>query len=84
MGIILLLWLADSAEKHLSWDLLRILKRVANLPWLIVGDFNQILVEAENVGGAPRSQREMEGLREVLHDYGLQDFRFVGEPFMVE
>ncbi|XP_021771206.1 uncharacterized protein LOC110737458 [Chenopodium quinoa] len=54
---------------------------MSDLPWLVVGDFNQILFEAEKKGGAPRAQREMDDFREALDYYGLQDLGYNGELF---
>lgn len=72
---------AESSEKHLSWELLKTLCTASNLPWLVVGDINQILFEAEKEGGVPRSQRDMDDFREALDECRLKDLGFFGKSF---
>lgn len=42
------------ADKYLTWQRLRTLKAQHNLPWLLLGDFNEILFNDEKEGGNPR------------------------------
>lgn len=44
-------------ERKESWDLLSCLKRGNNRPWLIAGDFNEILFTYEKKGGRIREER---------------------------
>ncbi|KAH6780165.1 hypothetical protein C2S52_011402 [Perilla frutescens var. hirtella] len=66
-------------ECHLrkfSWDLIRKLARdgqMYGLPWIVGGDFNEILLETEKVGGNVRSNAQMEGFSEALDDCDLVD-----------
>ncbi|KAM1988163.1 hypothetical protein ACFX15_035332 [Malus domestica] len=39
------------AEHHLSWTLLAMLSQQCSLPWLCVGDFNEVLSALEQLGG---------------------------------
>lgn len=55
---------------------LRDLKGRANLPWLVLGDFNKILFDCKKKGGPSRLQREMNDFREALNDLG-----YGGEPW---
>lgn len=43
-----------------SWRYLDTLSRQFSLPWLCFSDFNKILSAEEKLGGAPRSQQQME------------------------
>lgn len=47
-------------EKHLSWSYLRGLHNNATTPWMIIGDFNEILVASEKEGGNIRPQQMMQ------------------------
>ncbi|KAF7825238.1 ribonuclease H [Senna tora] len=71
----------DEAYKKLSWKLLQDLNNASNLPWLCSGDFNEIILESEKKGGAPKNFRCMMEFREALDICGLQDIGFTGYPY---
>ncbi|XP_028113864.1 uncharacterized protein LOC114311894 [Camellia sinensis] len=62
-----------------SWELLRRLQDQMNLPWVCAGDFNEILYAHEKSRMAARSQRQMDGFRQVLSDCDLADLDFDGQ-----
>jgi endonuclease/exonuclease/phosphatase family metal-dependent hydrolase len=68
-------------DKYKTWDKLRELNQNNNLPWLIVGDFNEILFSTEKEGGNPRPQGCMDAFRDALMDCGLEDLGFSGDAF---
>jgi hypothetical protein len=68
-------------RKHLTWDYIRNLHRITNLPWLLGGDFNEILFGYEKDGGNIRPQRCMQGFRDALNDCNLDDLGYVGDMF---
>jgi hypothetical protein len=41
-------------DKHLSWNCLRDLSNRPKLPWIVIGDFNEIPYSDEKEGGNPR------------------------------
>ena len=41
-------------DKHKTWQCLRDLHSAVNLPWLVMGDLNEILYPFEKEGGNPR------------------------------
>ena len=53
-----------------------------DLPWLCVGDFNEIFKVEEKLGGALRKERQMKDFRAALDFCGLRDLGYVGSPFM--
>ena len=71
----------ETGRKHETWDLLQTLHRKFSLPWLVVGDFNEILLLHEKLGGALRSETTMRDFREVVDDCGLMDFGYVGKKY---
>lgn len=42
------------AHRYITWDLLKILGSVSNLPWLCVEDFNELLSQDEKLEGGLR------------------------------
>jgi hypothetical protein len=68
-------------DKYKTWDKLRELNQSSNLPWVIIGDFNEILYSHEKEGGNPKSQGCMQGFRDALVDCGLEDLGHIGYPF---
>ncbi|XP_074315672.1 uncharacterized protein LOC141651878 [Silene latifolia] len=72
-------WPAMS-DRHLSWELLRLLCSQETDPWLCIGDFNEILYANEMKGGnCP--QWQMTNFMEVVDDCGLRDIDFEGYEF---
>jgi hypothetical protein len=68
-------------RKHLSWDYLRDLHGMYALPWLVIGDFNEILSNSEKEGGNLRPQRCMQQFRDALTHCNLTDLGFLGDAF---
>ncbi|XP_075669738.1 uncharacterized protein LOC142639446 [Castanea sativa] len=52
-----------------------------NLPWLCVGDFNEIIRSSEKLGGSNRSQAQMQLFRDVVDECGFIDLGFSGNRF---
>ncbi|RLN08650.1 hypothetical protein C2845_PM11G28210 [Panicum miliaceum] len=70
-----------SDEKDNTWELLRILKKKYDMPWLCSGDFNEILFGCEKEGGPSRPEVCMQKFHSALEDSDLHDLGFVGDPF---
>jgi hypothetical protein len=68
-------------DRHMSWDKICELHNSFDLPWVILGDFNEILFSHEKEGGNPRSQLMMQKFCDVLTDCNLEDIGFSGDPF---
>ncbi|XP_016676453.1 uncharacterized protein [Gossypium hirsutum] len=71
-------------DRKESWDLLRHLKRGNNRPWLITGDFNEILFSYEKQGGRVKEKRQMTAFREVLEECEINNLGFFGQWFTWE
>ncbi|XP_068309911.1 uncharacterized protein [Pyrus communis] len=48
---------------------------------MVLGDFNEILCAEEQEGGDIQSERQMQGFRNALTNYQLQDLGYVGNKF---
>ncbi|GMI79785.1 hypothetical protein HRI_001647800 [Hibiscus trionum] len=67
-----------------SWNLLRQLDDLSEVPWLVIGDFNELLFSFEKMGGLLRSQRQMDAFRMALDDCSLSDIGYQGRWFTWE
>ncbi|KAA3466680.1 reverse transcriptase [Gossypium australe] len=63
-------------EKTTVWSLLRRLAHENRYPWLVEGDFNEILYSFEKSGGTQRDTRRMDTFRKALDDCQLVDIGF--------
>ena len=59
-------------DKYKSWECLHSLNQSTNLPWVVIGDFNEILYSHEKEEGAPRPLRMMQSFHDALADCGLE------------
>ena len=71
----------DTQKRKESWDLLCLLNRCFDLPWLYAGDFNEIVSSLEKMGGSSRSQVQMQLFREAIDECGFIDLDFSGSQF---
>ena len=71
----------EPAQRHYAWTLLRRLRGMSSFPWMIVGDFNQILSVSEKFGGSQHSQPLMEGFCDALDDCELEELGYTGPCF---
>jgi hypothetical protein len=70
-----------SENRSSMWDKLRNLKLESNLPWLVMGDFNEVLWPEEHISATPRAVGQMEAFRDVLNVCNLRDLGFSGVPY---
>ena len=49
----------ETGKKRESWRLLEHLSGCLNLPWVVMGDFNEIIFAKENLGGNLRPEWQM-------------------------
>ena len=68
-------------RRHEAWTKIRTFNNKPHIPWLCVGDFNEITRQEEKVGGAIRAHNQMQALRDVLDECGFMDLGFVGPKF---
>jgi hypothetical protein len=68
-------------NRHRVWSQLQAMRGTSNLPWLVVGDFNEALWQFEHLTHTPRSETQMMAFRDTLQMCGLVDLGFMGVPF---
>ncbi|XP_074287960.1 uncharacterized protein LOC141613122 [Silene latifolia] len=67
-------------DRHLSWELLRLLHSQSKLPWVCIADFNKITYSTEMKGGS-RPQWQMNNFRNALDDCVLRCISWEGYNF---
>uniref|UniRef100_A0A7N2L446 DUF4283 domain-containing protein n=1 Tax=Quercus lobata TaxID=97700 RepID=A0A7N2L446_QUELO len=71
----------DTSRRTESWNLLKYLSGLSQFPWLVIGDFNEIVGLSEKEGGADRPTQQMQNFIDTLNCYGLHDLGFTGPKF---
>ena len=71
----------DTNKRYVSWQLLDSLSRQCNLPWVVLGDFNEILYSNEKLGGAMREAKKIVDFRDCLNRCGLVDLGFIRQKY---
>ncbi|KAK8335249.1 hypothetical protein V6Z12_A09G041300, partial [Gossypium hirsutum] len=66
---------ADPNNRNLSWDMLRRVKDTINEGWILAGDFNAILNNAEKEGGRRKPRSSMEDFCKLLEELALVDVK---------
>ena len=61
--------------------MLRHLASQFNLPWVCIGNFNEIAKVEEKSRGAIRPDKQMQDFRDCQDFCGLKDLGFIGLPF---
>ncbi|XP_019176865.1 PREDICTED: uncharacterized protein LOC109172170 [Ipomoea nil] len=74
----------ERSRRHDAWNLLRELKAQSDLPWVVIGDFNDIASHAEKRGVNPHPDSLIRGFNDTLLDCGLSDLGMVGYEFTWE
>lgn len=67
-----------------SWQLLRTLSSMNDLPCVVMGDFNDLMFREEKRGGRPHPEYLLHGFRDVVEECGLQNLPFEGNQFTWE
>ena len=68
-------------KRYISWHLLDSLSTQCNMPWVVMGDFNEILYSDEKLGGAEREAKQMVAFSECLNKCGLVDLGFIRQKY---
>lgn len=74
----------ERSRRRNSWTLLRRLAALSDLPWVILGDFNDILRSNEKRGRHGHSSWLINDFRDTLTDCGLTDLEMEGHPYTWE
>lgn len=68
-------------NRHFMWETIQRLRAESDLPWLLMGDFNEALWQFEHFSITLRPEGQMKAFREVLSVCALTDLGFAGIPY---
>ena len=68
-------------KRILFWEYLQNLARHISLPWVILGDFNDMIYEDEKHGGIPVNRTRISAFRNCMDKCGLMDLGFHNPRF---
>uniref|UniRef100_A0A2N9FYX5 Reverse transcriptase domain-containing protein n=1 Tax=Fagus sylvatica TaxID=28930 RepID=A0A2N9FYX5_FAGSY len=71
----------ETHKRKETWALLKFLSHHGSLPWVCMGDFNELLDHSECTGTARRPDWQIRDFREALAFAQLFDLGFEGSPF---
>ncbi|XP_074339551.1 uncharacterized protein LOC141677486 isoform X1 [Apium graveolens] len=74
----------ESQNRKNSWDLLCRLAELTQLPWMVIGDFNDLLAPEDKWGGVPHARSLMAGFQENVDDSLLSEIHLQGGKFTWE
>ena len=74
----------ERCRRHEAWELLQSLATISTLPWCCIGDYNDLLTQAEKRGRRSHPEWLIKGFREAteasgLIDIGMEGFQFTWE-----
>ncbi|XP_062016492.1 uncharacterized protein LOC133732898 [Rosa rugosa] len=72
---------ATRSQRWRTWELIRALAVNSTLPWLVVGDFNEVACRDDKSGGRPRAAAPMRLFRTTMAEAGLLDMGYYGSRF---
>lgn len=63
----------ERGRRRESWELIRSLAVKSNLPWCVIGDFNDLMFSEEKRGGQDHPRSLLVGFTKKVRDCGLLD-----------
>ena len=71
----------DTRKREETWQILEAFGRCNTLPWLCIGDYNEILSNSEKLGGQLRPERQMDRFHEVVDLCEFRDLGYTGARY---
>ena len=72
------------SERFKTWDMLKFIKSSSPLPWMCIGDFNEVLHQHEHDGVGDRSPGQIAGFREAVDVCEMADLGLEGKRWTFE
>lgn len=74
----------DKVQRRESWEFLKNLSSKSQLPWVIVGDFNDMISERDKSGTHKHPQFLLDGFKRTIDECGLIELDLTGGKFTWE
>ncbi|KAK1382627.1 Endonuclease/exonuclease/phosphatase family protein [Heracleum sosnowskyi] len=74
----------NRTKRRDTWNLIRHLHAQNQIPWVLIGDMNNVLGQADKRGGPLYPSWLINGFQEVLEDCDLHDMDLQGYPYTWE
>lgn len=74
----------EMINRKKSWDLIRHLAGISQIPWVILGDFNDLLCNEDKLGRSNYPRSLIEGFRATLEDCNLTELELCGGKYTWE
>lgn len=71
----------EVSKRKAKWNLLSMLNPSLEIPWCIIGAFNEIISQYEKVGGRPRPEVQIEDFRKALEVNGVYNLGWKGNRY---
>ena len=71
----------NTSKREETWTLLESLGCSNTMPWLCLGDFNEIISRREKAGESLRPNRQMDRFHTAISCCGFLDLGHIGSPF---
>ena len=68
-------------KRKFFWEYLQNLALHVSLPWVLLGDFNDMISDEEKLGGLPVNRTRMSAFRNCMDNCGLIDLGFHGPRY---
>jgi exonuclease III len=75
---------ANRTHRHHTWELLSLLCAHSDLPWVCIGDYNEVLRREEHFGVGDRDEAQINAFRQAADVCGLSDLGYVGLDWTFE
>ncbi|KAF7843712.1 reverse transcriptase [Senna tora] len=71
----------DRARRKILWENMKNLAATHSLPWLVCGDFNEVMSQDEKWGIRPASDSRIREFKDCVDTCGLFDLGYVGQKY---
>lgn len=68
-------------DKCMLWENLKLIATLHDLPWTLMGDFNEVIAKGEKAGGNPICHRRVRTILICMNECQMMDLGFSGPKF---